>query len=109
MFVLTDNFLNKITMYRLALYCLIFLAAGALFFSFFGKMPFRTLDFVFSAFFILFFCVAANAAFAKFFNAPSSTESAYITALILALIITPAQSLNQILFLFFLSGLAMAS
>ena len=64
---------------------------------------------MFSAFFILFFCVAANAAFAKFFNAPSNTESAYITALILALIITPAQSLNQILFLFFLSGLAMAS
>ena len=33
-----DNFLNKTTMYRLVLYCLIFLVVVALVFSFLGKL-----------------------------------------------------------------------
>lgn len=104
-----DDFLNKITTYRLVLYCLIFLAIMALIFSFFGKMPFKSLDFIFSTLFLLIFCIVVNGIFAKVFGAPSNTESVYITALILALIINPIHYPSQLLFLFFTSGLAMAS
>lgn len=96
-------------MYRLVLYCLIFLAGMAFIFSFFNLLPFKPLDFLFTVFFLLFFSIFVNAVFAKVFQAPSNTESVYITALILALIINPAQNLGQVLFLFFLAGLAMAS
>jgi ferredoxin-NADP reductase/Na+-translocating ferredoxin:NAD+ oxidoreductase RnfD subunit len=67
------------------------------------------LDFIFSTLFFIFFCIFTNEVFARVFGAPSNMESVYITALILALIVTPIQSLNQLLFLFFASGLAMAS
>lgn len=104
-----DNFLNRITMYRLVLYCLIFLAVVALGFSFLGLLPFRPFDFIFSVLFLLAFCLAVNWLFAKIFEAPSNIESVYIAALILALIIDPLQSTSQLLFLFFAAGLAMAS
>lgn len=109
MFKTIDNFLNKTTMYRLLIYCLVFLVAIALIFSFLGKLPFNPIDFMFSTFFLIFFCIFINRIFAKVFQAPSNTESVYITALILTLIITPIQSLDQVVFLFFVSALAMAS
>ena len=96
-------------MYRLLLYCLSFLVVIALIFSFLGKLSFNPADFIFSTFFLLFFCLLINVIFAKVFEAPSNIESVYITALILTFIIDPIQSPNQILFLFFVSGIAMAS
>lgn len=104
-----DDLLNKITMYRIILYCLIFLAVAASVLSYLGLLPFKPLDFIFSTIFLLFFCLFFNTIFAKVFEAPSNVESVYTTAFILAFIVDPIHSLNQLLFLFFLCGLAMAS
>jgi len=54
-------------------------------------------------------CYVVNYAFAKIYEAPSNTESALITGLILSLIITPMSSLKDVTFLLAASGLAIAS
>ena len=89
MITLIDNLLNRITMYRLVLYYLIFLvvAAGAL--SLLGLLPFQPLGLLVSLSILVFVCWVANSIFARVFNVPANTESLYITAFILALIITP--------------------
>ncbi len=104
-----DGFLNGITMYRTVLYSLLLMLAAALAFSAFGLMPFNPLALILSTGFILAVSVLSNAVFAWAFNAPSNIESVYITALILALIITPVDGLVNIVFLSWVSVLAMAS
>ena len=105
-----DGILNKMTMYRAVLYCLLLLLAAAFGLSFFNLLAFGPFDLIASTVFILAACVFTNAIFAWAYNAPSNVESIYITALILALIITPAKpSFNSLLFLSWVSLLAMAS
>jgi glycine betaine catabolism B len=104
-----DTFLNKMTMYRAVLYCLLLLLAAALGFSFFKLMPFGPLDLVVSAAFITAVCVFSNAIFAWAFKAPSNIESVYITALILILIVSPPKAFSNFLFLAMVSIVAMAS
>ncbi len=106
-----DNLLNRITMYRLVLYYLLVLIGAAAFFSFFGILPFNPATLAFSTLLILGVCWAANIVFAKTFNATANVESVYITALILALIITPVASTDYtgIGFLIFASVWAIAS
>jgi ferredoxin-NADP reductase len=84
-----DAFLNKITMYRLVLYfltalILIAIAAGA-----FGILSYSPLAILFSAVVATAACWIANEAFAYIFKAQPSTDSVYITAFILTLIMTP--------------------
>jgi ferredoxin-NADP reductase len=86
---LIDSALNRITMYRLVLYYLIFLVAAAVALSFFGFLPFQPLDLLVSVSVLVFVCWIANSIFAKLFGVPANAESLYITAFILALIITP--------------------
>jgi Na+-transporting NADH:ubiquinone oxidoreductase subunit NqrB len=86
---LIDNILNRITMYRLVLYYLIFLVVAAVALSLFGLLPFQPLDLLVSLSVLVFVCWVANSTFARVFNVPANTESLYITAFILALIITP--------------------
>jgi ferredoxin-NADP reductase/Na+-translocating ferredoxin:NAD+ oxidoreductase RnfD subunit len=110
MFKKIDGILNKMTMYRAVLYCLLLLLAAAFSLSFFNLLAFEPFDLIASAVFILAVCIFTNAIFAWAYNAPSNVESVYITALILALIITPAKpSFNSLLFLSWVSVLAMAS
>jgi len=107
-----DNILNKITMYRTVLYELIGLLAIAGILGFFGVMPYSPISIFLSTIFILAICLVSNEIFAWAYNAPSNSESTYITALILALIITPAASLfdaNFFILAFWASALAMAS
>lgn len=104
-----DNTLNKITMYRIILYCLIFLFAAALSFSFFNLLPFKPIELIISAVFIMAACFFVNAIFALVFRAPSNIESVYITALILTLVITPPKPMQNLLFLTWVSVLAMTS
>jgi ferredoxin-NADP reductase/Na+-translocating ferredoxin:NAD+ oxidoreductase RnfD subunit len=106
---LIDNFLDKITMYRLVVYFLLLLLIVALIYSFFGILRFNPFLLLFSTVFLTAVCWVSNKVFAKTFSAPANVESVYITALILALIITPAQSLNDVFFLFWAGVLAMAS
>ena len=86
---LIDNVLNRITMYRVVLYYLIFLVAVAAAFSVFGFLPFQPLDLLASTAVLVLVCWIANSLLAKIFRVPANAESLYITAFILALIITP--------------------
>ena len=96
-------------MYRLALYYLAFLIAAAVALSFFGALPYSPLAIIVSTLIIIIFCLAANNVFAYVFEAPSNIESVIITALILALIISPPAPLHNLAFLGWASILAMAS
>jgi ferredoxin-NADP reductase/Na+-translocating ferredoxin:NAD+ oxidoreductase RnfD subunit len=111
MFTLVDNFLNKITMYRLVLYYLLVLLGAAALFGFFGILPYNPATLVFSATLIVAVCWITNITFAKAFGAATNVESVYITALILALIITPVASTDYagIGFLIFASAWAVGS
>lgn len=107
-----DKFLNKITMYRVILYYLLFLLVVAIGFGFFGLLPYSGLSMILSAIFILATCLIFNYIFAWAFDAQINLESAYITALILFFLITPLKNLTDFSFVsiaFWGSVWAMAS
>ncbi|MDP3758689.1 MAG: FAD-binding oxidoreductase, partial [Candidatus Daviesbacteria bacterium] len=104
-----DDFLNGITQYRLMLYFLIFLLVIAVVLSSLGILPFNPIALIFSAIFLVIICWITNKLFAKIFKAPTNFESVYITALILALIMTPAITLQDALVLGGVAALAVAS
>jgi len=104
-----DNFLNKITMYRLVLYILTVYVLTAIGLSIFQVIPHSTLDILYTLAALIFFCGIVNFAFAATLKIPTNVESFYITAFILALIITPAKPGTSIFFLFVVSFVAMAS
>lgn len=98
---LIDDFLNGITMYRLVLYALIFLVLVATVFS--------SINLLFSAAFLIATCWVTNKIFANIFKAPTNLESIYITALILALIVTPFQNYRDLIPLGLVAVLSQAS
>src|SRR6185503_21328981 len=102
-----DNFLDTITMYRLVLYYLIGLLVVAFIFCLVGILHFNPFLLVFSTLFLVAVCWVTNKVFALTFAAPTNVESAYISALILALIVTPAHSLTDVGFLFWAGVLTM--
>jgi ferredoxin-NADP reductase/Na+-translocating ferredoxin:NAD+ oxidoreductase RnfD subunit len=106
-----DRFLNNITMYRLVMYYLMILLAIAAIFGAFGILPYNPIAIVFSTLFLLVVAWATNGICAKLMNAHPNTESVYITALILALIITPGMpnDVSTVIFLAWAAVLAMAS
>lgn len=106
---LIDTLLNRVTMYRLALYYLIVLLAVAELFSFAGVLPYDPYALLFTIGVAVAACGLTNAIFARAYGVPANVESAYITALILALIITPIQSSQDIWFVAWAGVLAMAS
>lgn len=104
-----DDFLNSITMYRLVLYVLMAIIVWAAILSFLGFLPFTPYALLFSTAFLLFIGWATNAVFAGVFETPANAESFYISALILALIISPISSFADLSFLFWAAVLTMAS
>ena len=106
-----DRFLNNITMYRLVAYYLGGLLALAAVFGAVGILPYSPVAIIFSTLFLTLVAWATNGAIAAFLKAHPNTESVYITAFILALIITPVMPTNTagILFLAWAAVLAMAS
>ena len=104
-----DDQLNRITMYRLVLYYLIGLLVIALLFSFAGVLAYDPYALLFSTAFILAASAITNWAFSRVYGVPVNVESTTISALILALIITPIHSYNDLWFLLWASVLAMAS
>ena len=93
-----DYFLNRITMYRLLLYVLVFLLVIAGVLGIFGLVHVQSFALLFSTIYILVICWITNIFFAYMFDAPTNVESVYITALILALIISPIQGLGDTAF-----------
>lgn len=89
-----DNFLNRTTMYRLVLYYLSGLLIVALVLSLLGILPYSPLNLLYSVFLLTILSWVANTISAWIFKVPANVESVYITALILALIITPIKGFD---------------
>ncbi len=104
-----DDFLSRITMYRLLLYYLGGLLAVALVLGLFGNLGFSPFALLVSTTVLVAACWGINRAFAYVFGTPANHESSIITALILALLITPHLDTQGIGFLLAAAGLAMAS
>src|SRR5437868_7660867 len=104
-----DDLLDRVTIYRLVLYVLIGFIAMATVLSFLMRLPFSPLSLLLSTLFLVMICWAANSLLAYIFAVPTNVESTYITALILTLIINPAQSPNDFLFLGWAAILATSS
>lgn len=104
-----DEFLNRMTMYRLVLSFLIVLWLWAVFLSLFGKIAYDPISITASTLLLLIFCLSANFFLSLLFKAPTNPESTYITVLILSLVAAPAQKLADVPFIFWLSVLAMTS
>lgn len=85
--------LNRITMYRLVLYVLIAFVSIGFLYSALGIVAFSPLWYLASVAFILAISLITNWVFSRTFTAPTNVESVYITALILALLITPAKGI----------------
>ena len=96
-------------MYRLVLYYLIFLLAAAIGLSLSGQLHYSPVTIGFSSIYLVTVCYVSNKIFAYVYDVPTNVESVYITALILALIITPVTTAFGVLFLTAAGGLAMAS
>ena len=92
MFKWLDTFLDKITMYRVVLYEVIALVVLAIILSIFHLIPYSPAAILFSTLFITTVCLISNVVCARIFKAPTNVESVYITAIILALIISPPQT-----------------
>ncbi len=84
-----DGRLNRVTMYRVVLDVLIVLLTIAAIFGAVGILPYSPIAIIFSTAVLILVSWITNQLFAKAFNAQPNVESVYITALILALIITP--------------------
>jgi ferredoxin-NADP reductase/Na+-translocating ferredoxin:NAD+ oxidoreductase RnfD subunit len=104
-----DDFLNRITMYRLVEYYLGFLIGVAALLCFLGILPYDPYALLFSTGFFIAACWITNTIFAKTLGVPPNVESVYISALILALIITPLHNAHDLIFLGWAAVLAMAS
>ena len=109
MLKIVDDFLNGTTMYRLLIYYLGGLLAVAFVLDLFGNFGFSPVALLISTFVLLLACWVINRVFALIFNASVNHESSLITALILALLITPKMGIYDITFLLAVSGLAMGS
>ena len=104
-----DKFLGRLTMYRLILLWLAALVVAGMVFGLTGLLPYSALDILVSTAFLLAVSFASNLVFSKIFGAATGTDSVYITALLLALIITPTAPFAHLAFLAWAAVLATAS
>jgi len=106
-----DDFLARRTPGKLVLIFLALLLAGAFVLSLLKDIEPKPLPMIFTTALVSVTCLATNSAFAYAFGAKSKTESVIITALILALIISPVapNNLDGLALPLFASSWAMAS
>lgn len=104
-----DYWLNGVTMYRLVAYYLAWLVAVAAVLSGLRVMLLDPYALLFSAGFFMALCWLSNTIFAAAFRVPVNVESAYISALILALIIAPLSGYGDLVAMGWVAVLAMAS
>ena len=95
MFGKIDSLLARVTMYRLALYYLLFLVAYGMALCFSGVLPWRAEDFLISASVLTAVSWGTNKILARIFRADENIESSLITGLILALLINPDPALQS--------------
>jgi ferredoxin-NADP reductase len=106
-----DNFLNKITMYRVVLYGLTILAVIAIGLNAFGLLLVGTTWMALSLGLValIITCFVSNYVLAKLFGAPTNVESNFISAFILFFILAPITTFSDLWMLVFIGALAMAS
>jgi ferredoxin-NADP reductase len=78
-------------------------------FSVYDVMPFSFLQLFYSFLFLQFVCWLVNLVFSLSFRVPVNSESVYITAAILCLIVTPPATMSGYISLFWIAAIAMAS
>ena len=106
-----DRLLNVTSMYRLVLYYVAGLLVIAFAFGFVNLAPIDPTALAFSVVLITALCWATNSVFSVIFRVPPNTESIYITAFILALIMPPVVATDKagLAGLFLASFVAIAS
>ncbi len=104
-----NRVLGGVTMYRLILVWLAILVLAGVLFSLVGLLPYSAANILASTVFLLAVSIVSNTIFARVFEAATSNESVYITALILALIISPTATSANLPFLACAAVLATAS
>lgn len=104
-----DVILDKVTMYRLVVYVLLVLLGIAIILGFAHVIPYSPFAIISSTLLLTATSWCMNKYIASVFEAPTNVESVYITALILALIVSPAKSFADVLFLIWVGIAAMAS
>jgi Na+-translocating ferredoxin:NAD+ oxidoreductase RnfD subunit len=88
-----DKLNDRLTSYRLMLYFLLAITGWAIAGSFFSKqISYSWHEILASVIWLLLICWVANKSISKFLNIPANKESDLITALILALIMTPPKN-----------------
>jgi ferredoxin-NADP reductase len=104
-----DNLLNKYTMYRVVLYGLTLISAGAFVLSFFKVLAYSPVEMTVSLAVLLVTCVIVNWIFAKIFKIPANVESVFITAFILFLVLVPTARVADVKWLVVTAAIAMAA
>lgn len=104
-----DDFLNKITMYRVVLYSLTVLVALSLVLSLFGILSYSWFAILESWIVLCFFCFIFNQLFSRILSVQTNVESVWITAFILTLILSPILKFSEIYLYVGVSFVAMAS
>jgi glycine betaine catabolism B len=109
MFTYVDKILNKIPMYRITLCLVAFLWIVAISLGFLGMLPYNGAAIALSGIFFVLMSWVSNELFGWAFNATVNHESAFITGLILALIVSPATSVSGLGALAVVAMIAMGS
>jgi ferredoxin-NADP reductase len=111
MIAFVDRYLNHVTMYRLVLYYTAALLGLAFVLGFFGLVPGGPAQLALSTVVITAACWLVNRGLALAFRVPANSESIYITAFILALVMAPvaADDGRGLAGLVMAAGVAMAS
>lgn len=109
MLKIIDELLNRFTMYRVVLYGLSSIVLYGFILSVTGKLYFTPIQMIVSLGVLIATSWVTNKIFSKIWNVYTNTESWLITSLILFLIITPIQSINEMLFLILAASIAMVS
>jgi ferredoxin-NADP reductase len=104
-----DDFLNSISMYRLVVYGLAGLAGVAILLALAGRLSFSPTGMATSLVLLTSSAYAVNWVFGRIWHVPTNSESWLITALILFLILPPADSVASGLSLLLAGGFSSAS
>lgn len=104
--VFVDKFLNSVTMYALLIMGLFLISFSAFILSFFGLISLEPIPLLISLVTLVLVSMLSSTVFSKIWNVPSNKESAVITAFILFLIVSPA---NTAFDLYVLLGIAVVA
>jgi ferredoxin-NADP reductase/Na+-translocating ferredoxin:NAD+ oxidoreductase RnfD subunit len=85
---------RSISMYRFMWHYLRVVFAAAVVLSLFGALPYSPLPVLFTGFLFVLLCLFINSLFARLYRVRTNRDSAYITALILSLIVGPLSLSN---------------